>query len=389
MEGLSNILAGPASIPTSRGALDQGTMDSAAPQSESTGKTNPRFRTPVEIFASTSAAVPWVCRPWVATGSITEIAGKVKLAGKTTFVGAMLAAVLQGKEFLGEPTLRTSAVWLTEQPVTSFLQALSRAGLNHETGMAIQFWHEVRGTTWPEIVTEAAAEAHRRGAGLLIIDTLGQFAGLRGDSENFSGDAMAAVEPLQMAASSGLAIIVTRHERKGGGDIGDSARGSSAFTGAVDIVLALRRPEGAHRPTIRVVHTVSRFDGAPPELYVDFDGTTYRSLGSDHDVVLREVREGILRVLASTENAGLRLEKLLALLPGARRTAVQRALESLAEEGLVSRSGQGRKGDAFAYFLNEPAVPSSDVSICPLEHSKGGSMNARQAGSQESGAAGA
>jgi hypothetical protein len=43
----------------------------------------------------------------------------------------------------------------------------------------------------------------RVGAGVLIVDTVSQFAGLRGDAENNSGDALAAVEPLQAAAAEG------------------------------------------------------------------------------------------------------------------------------------------------------------------------------------------
>lgn len=53
--------------------------------------------------------------------------------------------------------------------------------------------------------------------------------------------------PLQDAAHAGLTVIVCRHERKGGGDVGDSGRGSSATWGDVDIILQLRRPEG-HQP---------------------------------------------------------------------------------------------------------------------------------------------
>src|SRR6185436_12737761 len=91
------------------------------------------------------------------------------------------------------------------------------------------------------------------------VDTVSQFAGLRGDAENNSGDALAAIEPLQEAAAQGLAVIAVRHERKGGGEVGESGRGSSAFSGAVDIVVAIRRGEGQTKPTVRVLHTLSRF----------------------------------------------------------------------------------------------------------------------------------
>ena len=67
--------------------------------------------------------------------------------------------------------------------------------------------------------------------------------------------------PLQIAAADGLAIVVTRHERKAGGDVGDSGRGSTAFGGAVDIILAIRRIDGTSNA--RRVYGLSRFDETP------------------------------------------------------------------------------------------------------------------------------
>ena len=49
------------------------------------------------------------------------------------------------------------------------------------------------------------------------------------------------MKPLQLAAADGLGVVVGRHERKSGGDIGDSARGSSAFGGAVDTIITISR----------------------------------------------------------------------------------------------------------------------------------------------------
>ncbi|HEY5484444.1 MAG TPA: hypothetical protein VIK31_11660, partial [Propionibacteriaceae bacterium] len=67
------------------------------------------------------------------------------------------------------------------------------------------------------------------------MDTLPQFAGLRGDAENNSGDALEAIGPLQLLAADGFAILVTRHDRKSGGEVGESARGQplDGPTGAV------------------------------------------------------------------------------------------------------------------------------------------------------------
>ena len=57
------------------------------------------------------------------------------------------------------------------------------------------------------------------GAGIVFVDTASQFAGLRGDAENNSRDALAAVGPLQDAAAAGLAVCAFWHEGKGGGEV--------------------------------------------------------------------------------------------------------------------------------------------------------------------------
>src|SRR5207302_5356744 len=106
-------------------------------------------------------------------------------------------------------------------------------------------WHQAIGLAWPKVAAAAIEECQRRGARALVVDTLGQWAGIRGEGENSAGDALEAVRPLQEAASlHGIAVLIIRHARKGGGEVGDDGRGSSAFAGAVDIVVSLRRPEG-------------------------------------------------------------------------------------------------------------------------------------------------
>src|SRR5262249_2229133 len=125
------------------------------------------------------------------------------------------------------------------------------------------------GVPWEQVVVQAIAECERLDAKLLVVDTLGQFAGFKGDDENSSGAVLAAVKPLQVAASSGIAVLLIHHDRKSGGEVGDSGRGSSALTGAVDIVLSVRRPDGQGPETpVRVIRALSRFDETPPEMII-------------------------------------------------------------------------------------------------------------------------
>jgi hypothetical protein len=227
---------------------------SAATRFPRPAETDPPFLTARQFGLATPAEVSWIARPYVAAGAITAVDGKIKAAGKTTLVLHLCRAVLEGRTFLGQPTGRTPVVYLTEQPPSSLREALRRADLLERDDFALLLWSRVASRSWPDVARQAVTECIARGAGLLVVDTLGRFAGIAGDGENHAGAAEAAMAPLQVACSDGLGVIVVRHERKSGGDVGDSGRGSSAFGGAVDIVLAVRRPEGGSRPNVRVVH---------------------------------------------------------------------------------------------------------------------------------------
>lgn len=227
------------------------------------------FHTAAQIARETPAQVEWVARPWIARGSVTELVGKVKAAGKTTWMTHLIRAVLDGAEFMGEPTAKTPVVFLTEQRPGTVREALRRADLLSRDDLHILYWHDTIGLAWPDVVHIAGDYCLKVGAKLLVVDTVSQFAGLRGDSENDAGAALETVQPLQELAALNIGICAVRQERKGGGEVGESGRGSSAFAGAADIVLALRRGEGNTRPTVRVIHALSRYDETPDSLVID------------------------------------------------------------------------------------------------------------------------
>src|SRR5262249_38156745 len=155
-------------------------------------------------------------------------------------------------------------------------------------------------------------EARKRGCGLLVTDTLSQFAGLRGEAENASGIAMEALEPLQRAAAEDdLAVLVVRHERKSGGDLGDAARGSSAVGGGVDIVLLLRRIALAENPKRRELLGVGRFDETLDYAVIERTDEGYDLVGTGEDGFEEEVRRRILLVLPKGPNAALSIEEIV------------------------------------------------------------------------------
>jgi hypothetical protein len=322
-------------------------------------ETGLRFRTAREIANSTPASVPWRARPYLIDGAILEVVGKIKAAGKTTFVTFMCRAVLDGADFLGEPTVKGGVIYLTEQPDSSLRQTLRRAGLLDRYDFVVVTWTDTAGLSWPDVVDAVVDEAVESGAKVLVVDTLSRFAGIHGDGENQAGEADAASAPLLRAAARGLAVISVRHERKAGGDVGDSGRGSSAFGGAADTVVAIRRGEGKSASSVRVIGALSRFDDVPETLVVELTDAGYVSHGSDTDVAVADAMAMILERVPSA-SPGLTVDELRDQVP---RTTTQRAIERLIAEGRIERLGAGVRGDPFRFVAAQPG--RLDVRIPP------------------------
>lgn len=306
--------------------------------------------TAVDLSETEDEEVTWFAHGLLGGGLITELDGKAKQAGKTTLLLALTHAVLHGEEFLGQPTTYSPIVYLTEQSGPSFKRNLSRAGLLDRTDLHILLWNRVVGRKWGDIVQEARARAREVGARVLIVDTLAQFSGIRGDDENKSGAAMDTMEPLQAATTDGLAVLTSRHDRKSGGEVGDSGRGSSAFAGAVDIVLHLQRLPGDQggKERQRMLDGISRFEETPDKLLIELEPgvegsrSTYRAVG-DVQVVKREsLRIDILASLPTNHDDAPEFEELRKDL-GMREIEVRRVLNDLVREGLVEQFGRPRR----------------------------------------------
>lgn len=324
-----------------------------------------RFVTARELANETPLEVPWIARPWVAAGAATEIHGQIKTAGKTTFALHLCAAVVRGEAFLDIPTVQGPVIYLTEQGTTSFYEALSNAGLLDRDDFIILTWHQTYGVPWETVVAAAIRECRRRGARVLVVDTLPQFAALDGDKENKTGDALGTMQPLQMAFQKyGLAVVMIRHERKTGGSVSQAARGSTAFGGAVDLILSISRTEGQGNPNVRIIRAEGRFEDTPREMAIELGPDGYRSIGSPKQFATQRNDEAILAVVPANREAAKTLEDVMEA-AGRRRSAVQESLSSLSESDRVQRVGVGKRGEPYRYWKPEPGEILSAATPTP------------------------
>jgi len=249
------------------------------------------WRTAAEIAKATPEDVDWLWRDYLAFGTVVELDAKMK-AGKSTFLGHLVRAVTSGRTFLDRETARTPVVWLTEEGDRTFRSILSRAGLTESADIHVLTRRALGSVDWPELVLAAWDKLDEVGARWLIIDTLPKFAGFKAEQENDSAAAMAVMLPIQqLSAKTGACVLTTRHDRKEGGEIGDSARGSSAFGGDVDVILRLTRV-GGKTPNRRKLEALGRFDETPEELVIDLAADGYRVVTANdaRDAALQAIR---------------------------------------------------------------------------------------------------
>ena len=310
----------------------------------------PRFRMASELRSIAAEHPEWLVENLCARGCVSFLAGKVK-AGKTTFAIGLCGAIVRGESFLSYPTTRAGVLYLTEERAPTFRASLERAGLLDAERFALLLHHEAGELTWPETVVAAVEHAKNIGAALLVVDTLSHWAGVQ--DENDSAQAIEAMRSLHLAAADGLAVLVVAHGRKSGGEVGDDARGSSAYGGAADILLSLRRANQPGHETRRELEVVSRFDGGPGKVIIERDAEGYRLVGDPGELERAHVREALLDTLPHEEGEAATFATLLDAL-GCSKITLERALDELLAEGEVAREkGAGKATKrSYGYWLS-------------------------------------
>lgn len=296
--------------------------------------------TVAELRGRTPEITNWICYPYVAEGDVVSFESPPK-DGKTTFVLAMVHAIATGSDFLGEQVAGGPVLYCTEERCGTFLGALERTKNAEGDNLRVVLLHDAAWRMkWPDTVAGITAIAEELRPRIVVLDTLSKWAGLHGDDEFSAGVAMATMTPLQHLASMGCAVAVIRHERKAGGAVGQAGRGSTAWTGDMDAVIAVRRIPG--EKTKRLLAAIGRHDDTPEERIIDFAGDEYMVLGDPSDMRRLEEEKQIIDSLDYGEENGRTLNELRGDV--SRRTA-ERIIGRLIRDAVVGHGlGEPQRG---------------------------------------------
>ena len=275
----------------------------------------------------------------LARGTVAELDAYPK-HGKTRLVLDAVWSVLSERPFLGAPTRKVNVLYLTEEWLVTWRDALTEAQLTGGEGSGL-YWMsliDLQGKEcgdWQELCEQLRSYCLAKEIGLLVVDTLARWAGVA--DENDAVAMAAAVLPLRLIAAENVAVLFLRHDRKGGGELGQSGRGSSATTGEADHVVHLQRRGGQGEATLRQreLDGVGRLVGMTGKLVIELgDGGHFELIGSKSDVALSRAKELILGALPTRQEEAWTVKELMGRFQGSRAT-MDRALNDLYHEAKV------------------------------------------------------
>ena len=183
-------------------------------------------------------------------GRVTMVAGREK-AGKSTFAGAMTAAVTRGAEFVGRKTKQGRVVYIGgfDEPLGDAVARLvefraDHARIGHTTAMEDPLDH------YEEVVTEIRPD-------LVVIDSLTSWVVESSQKAPGSSDphAWAAVmnRVARLARENNVAVLILHHTVKSGVE---EYRGSTSIGAGVDGILHMRQGKRGVRSIKGIIRRV-------------------------------------------------------------------------------------------------------------------------------------
>lgn len=281
----------------------------------------------------------WLWEGVLPRGGMSLQVAKPKV-GKTTTALRLAVAVSRGEDFMSRTTTQVPVIYLAlEEKKAEVRKCLAALGVTNE------LLHFHFGLAPKNGIREIDALAAETGAGLIIVDTLQKLTRIK-DLNDYALVTNTLEPLLAVARDRNCHIMLLHHASKAERTDGDEILGSTALLGAVDTAIILKKREQG-----RTFSTIQRYGENIPEtvliLNSDFSLTTEGTL----DEARKRQIWGQIRELLETR-AGLNEGEILEQ-ANFRKIDISAALRWALNQTppLVTREGQGRKGDPFRYFL--------------------------------------
>lgn len=267
------------------------------------------FPIPIPLSELGPATPPdWAWVGYLAHGYITELIGLWK-AGKTTLLAWMLKLMESGG-CIGQPIHRAKVLIVTEEPGGIWSARRDELGIgDHVHIIAAPAMMRPNTEFWFGWCQNIADRCRTSGYNVVIFDTIAGFWPVL--DENDATEMGNAVKPLRLITGAGAGVLIVHHPKKGDAGQFQSSRGSGALTGAVDIIVEVRRfNEKDNEDRRRVIVGVGRFpEQTPAELVIELNENGYGTVGKKVDA-RRADRQVVIDSILPDTPPGLTVEEI-------------------------------------------------------------------------------
>jgi hypothetical protein len=326
---------------------------------------------PASELRSSVSGGNWVWHGFLGRGEATLLSALWK-AGKTTLLTHLLNA-LAGKqgEFCGHAVCPAKVLYITEEGETRWAARRDELKLGDHCWFLIRPFRSKPNTEqWLAFIEYVAGLIERDGFDVVIFDTLSNIWPIR--DENDAASVQAALMPLHRITERACLLLV-HHLRKGDGTEATASRGSGALTGWVDTIVELRRYDPLVRTDQRrVLSGVGRWDDTPAELVIELTPEGYKGRGDRRGVREQSAQDIIVSILP-TFAPGMPTEAIYLAWPDDSPKpslgTFKSALNAGADQGLWFRTGEGKKGDPFRFWLGPRSIQNNNDPTSKLSNS--------------------
>jgi hypothetical protein len=296
-------------------------------------------------------------------GGLSLLIGKPK-DGKSCLARQLAIDVAQGNDFLGMKTMQGAVIYFAfEEPMSRFNDRILAAGSRHNDPL-FSYFEPLHGT--PNDLLDKF-EATLDGLGevkLIVVDTLLKLTRVK-DSNAYM-DTQNGLEWLHnLAMRRGITVLGIHHIKKSGTSedrSSDNMSGSNAIAGAANNILELsrQRQDQASGPRILRMNEYRYGEELQPTI-LSFDSETQRySVGGTLSDSEKEADDDARHQLEQTiiayvtKHPNCERDEIIKSIPG-RSNRTREVFYSLVngEPPILERTGGGKRGDPFKYFLAE------------------------------------
>jgi hypothetical protein len=260
----------------------------------------------------------------------------------------LLGSLETGASFLGRTTKAGSALLVTEEDQASLRERAGRFNLFELQSEYLDRSSSV-GHEWSALIAGAVERALAKEHRLLVIDTFPGLAGLGDEQENDAGAITSRLQPLQVAAGAGLAVLFLHHMNNA-----NQPRDSKAFRGVVDTSIRFLRQAKSRsfRLESETRSTASLSRSLRAELVQAPDGWFYRSLesgSSSSEAANRSVDDLLWEAVLKAGKPGITYAELDRR-DGVTLDIAKKRLPGWRAARRVDRSGAGTKSDPYRWY---------------------------------------